>query len=87
MILFAYIVLSLQGHLPLNPAQVPSMSPALAFNTAVSFGTNTNWQAYAGETQASYLTQMMVMTVCMFTSAASGLVVAIAFMRGLSRKG
>lgn len=87
MILFSYLVLRIQGHLPLNPAQVPGMSPALAFNTAISFGTNTNWQAYAGETQASYLTQMMVMTVCMFTSAASGLVVAVAFMRGLSRKG
>jgi K+-transporting ATPase ATPase A chain len=87
LILFSYLVLRTQGHLPLNPAQVPSMSPALAFNTAISFGTNTNWQAYAGETQASYLTQMLVMTVCMFTSAASGLVVAIAFMRGLSRKG
>ena len=87
MILFSYIVLRMQGHLPLNPAQVPGMRPDLAFNTAISFGTNTNWQAYAGETQASYLSQMIVMTVCMFTSAASGLVVAIAFMRGLSRKG
>jgi K+-transporting ATPase ATPase A chain len=87
LILFSYVVLRMQGHLPLNPAQAPGMSPALAFNTAISFGTNTNWQAYAGETQASYLTQMLVMTVCMFTSAASGLVVAIAFMRGLSRKG
>ncbi len=87
MILFSYLVLRMQGHLPLNPAQAPGMRPDLAFNTAISFGTNTNWQAYAGETQTSYLSQMMVMTVCMFTSAASGLVVAIAFMRGLSRKG
>ncbi len=85
-ITFSYVVLRAQGHLPLNPAQAPGMTPSLAFNTAISFGTNTNWQAYAGETQASYLSQMLVMTVCMFTSAASGIVVAIAFMRGLSRK-
>jgi potassium-transporting ATPase potassium-binding subunit len=87
LMVFAFIMLSLQGHLPLNPARAPGMQPGLAFNTAVSFGTNTNWQAYAGETQASYLSQMLVMTVLMFTSAASGLVVAVAFMRGLSRKG
>jgi K+-transporting ATPase ATPase A chain len=82
---FGYVVLRLQGHLPLNPAGVPSMRPDLAFNTAVSFATNTNWQAYAGETQATYLSQMLVMPVLMFTSAASGLVMAIGFMRGLSR--
>ncbi len=85
--LFSFIILSLQGHLPLNPAHAPGMRVDLALNTAVSFGTNTNWQAYAGETQASYLTQMLVMTLCMFTSAATGLALAIAFMRGLSRRG
>jgi potassium-transporting ATPase potassium-binding subunit len=84
--LFAYIVLRLQGHLPLNPAGAPGMNPDLAFNTAVSFGTNTNWQAYAGETQASYLSQMIVITTLMFTSAASGMILAIAFLRGLSRE-
>jgi len=86
-IFFAYLVLRLQGHLPLNPVSVPGMRPDLAFNTAVSFGTNTNWQAYAGETQASYLAQMMAMTVLMFTSASAGLVVGISFMRAISRKG
>jgi potassium-transporting ATPase potassium-binding subunit len=85
-IFVAYLILRLQGHLPLNPAGAPGMRPDLAFNTAVSFGTNTNWQAYAGETQVSYLSQMLVMTVCMFTSATSGLVLAIAFMRGISRR-
>ena len=82
---FGYVVLRLQGHLPLNPVGVPGMRPGLAFNTAVSFATNTNWQTYAGETQATYLSQMLVMPVLMFTSAASGLVMAIGFMRGLSR--
>lgn len=86
LILFGYAVLRFQGHLPLNPAGVPGMRPDIAFNTAISFATNTNWQVYAGETQVSYLSQMIVMTLLMFTSAASGIVVAIAFMRGLSRK-
>ena len=81
------MVLRLQGHLPLNPAQAPGMARSLAFNTAVSFGTNTNWQAYAGETQASYLTQMLALTTLMFTSPAAGMVAAVGFMRGLSRKG
>jgi potassium-transporting ATPase potassium-binding subunit len=85
-IFFAYLIFRLQGHLPLNPAQAPGMRPDLAFNSAVSFGTNTNWQAYAGETQASNLTQMIALTTCMFTSVASGIVFAIAFMRGLSRR-
>ncbi|HEY5527730.1 MAG TPA: potassium-transporting ATPase subunit KdpA [Candidatus Anoxymicrobiaceae bacterium] len=86
-IFFAYLVLRVQGHLPLNPVAVPGMHPDLAFNTSISFGTNTNWQAYAGETQVSYLAQMIVMTMVMFTSAASGLVIGISFMRGISRKG
>jgi potassium-transporting ATPase potassium-binding subunit len=85
--LFSFILLNIQGHLPLNPAHVPGMRIDLAFNTAVSFGTNTNWQAYAGETQASYLSQMLVMTLNMFTSAATGIALAIAFMRGLSNRG
>lgn len=85
-IIFAYIIFRIQGHLPLNPTGAPGMRPDLAFNSAISFGTNTNWQAYAGETQASNLSQMIAITTCMFTSAASGLVIAIAFMRGLSRR-
>ncbi len=84
-IFFGYVVLRFQGHLPFNPVGVPGMRPDLAFNTAISFATNTNWQAYAGETQASNLSQMLVMPVLMFTSATSGLVMAIGFMRGLSR--
>lgn len=86
LIFFGYVVVRLQGHLPLNPIGAPGMDPHVAFNTAVSFASNTNWQVYAGETQASYLSQMMMMTALMFTSAASGLVLAIAWMRGLSRK-
>ena len=84
---FAYLVLRVQGHLPLNPVAIPGMHPDLAFNTAISFGTNTNWQAYAGEIQVSYLSQMIVMTMAMFTSASAGLVIGISFMRGISRKG
>jgi K+-transporting ATPase ATPase A chain len=83
---FAYLVLRFQGHLPLNPTHAPGMNPALAFNTTISFATNTNWQAYAGEVQVSYLSQMIVMTMFMFTSAASGIVVSIAVMRGISRR-
>ena len=60
-LLFIYAVLRLQGHLPLNPAHVPGMSPWVAFNTAVSFATNTNWQATSGETSVSYLTQMLAL--------------------------
>src|SRR5674476_266930 len=58
-LLFMYVVLRFQGHLPLNPAHVPGMSPWVAFNTAVSFATNTNWQVYVPETSVSYLTQML----------------------------
>jgi potassium-transporting ATPase potassium-binding subunit len=85
-ILFAYLIFRLQHHLPLNPTAAPGMSPSLAFNEAAAFATNTNWQSYAGETQASNLSQMVVITTAMFASPASGLVIAVAFMRGLSRK-
>lgn len=84
-ILFIFIVLRLQGHLPLNPMHAQGMKPDLAFNTAVSFATNTNWQAYAGEVSVSYLSQMML-TMMMFLAPASGIVLAVAFMRGLSRR-
>lgn len=82
-----YLVQVLQFHLPLNPEGLPAVSPwHLAFNTAVSFVTNTNWQAYAGENTMSYFTQMIALTVQNFLSAATGLAVAVAFIRGLTRK-
>jgi K+-transporting ATPase ATPase A chain len=81
-----YLMLRLQGVLPLNPAGAPGMSPALAFNAAVSFVTNTNWQAYAGETAASHLIQMLGFTWQNFISAATGVTVAVALIRGLVRK-
>jgi len=84
-LLFIYVVLRLQGHLPLNPAHVPDMSPWVAFNTAVSFATNTNWQVYVPETAVSYLTQMLALARENFVSAALGMAVAAAFIRGLTR--
>jgi len=85
-LLFIYAVLRLQGHLPLNPAHVPGMNAADAFNTAVSFATNTNWQVYVPETAVSYLTQMLALARENFVSAAVGMAVAVAFFRGLTRK-
>jgi K+-transporting ATPase ATPase A chain len=84
-LLFIYAVLRLQGHLPLNPAHVPDMSPWVAFNTAVSFATNTNWQVYVPETAVSYLTQMLALARENFVSAAVGMAAAAAFIRGLTR--
>jgi K+-transporting ATPase ATPase A chain len=81
-----YLLLRLQGVLPLNPTAAVGMSPELAFNTAISFVTNTNWQAYAGETAASHLSQMAGLTWQNFISAATGATVAIALIRGLVRK-
>ena len=82
--LLLYAILRLQGVLPFNPTHAPGMSPMLAFNTAISFVTGTNWQAYSGETQASYLTQMAGLVVAQFTAAAVGLAVALAVVRGVS---
>jgi potassium-transporting ATPase potassium-binding subunit len=82
--LFLYAVLRLQGVLPLNPTHAPGMSPLLSFNTAISFITGTNWQAYSGETQASYLAQMAGLVVAQFTAAAVGLSVALAIVRGIA---
>ncbi|PYE82287.1 potassium-transporting ATPase subunit KdpA [Pseudoroseicyclus aestuarii] len=82
-----YALLRLQGVLPLNPAGVAAMAPDLAFNTAASFVTNTNWQAYSGEVQLSYLSQMMGLTVQNFASAATGMAVAVAVIRGLACRG
>lgn len=84
MLLLMYTVLRLQKYLPLNPDGIDNMPSALAFNTAASFITNTNWQAYSGENSLSYLSQMLAITFPMFTSAATGLAVAIAFIRGLA---
>jgi K+-transporting ATPase ATPase A chain len=83
--LFLYLLLRLQHILPLNPQNLGSVSPDLAFNTAVSFTTNTNWQSYAGETTLSTLLQMLGLTVQNFLSAATGMAVLIAFIRGLMR--
>ena len=85
-LLFVYAVLRLQGHLPLNPAHVPGMDAWTAFNTAASFATNTNWQVYVPETAVSYLTQMLALTRENFVSAAVGMAVAVAFVRGLTRR-
>jgi K+-transporting ATPase ATPase A chain len=85
-LLVLFSLLMLQGFLPLNPQRVAGMSWHLAFNTAVSFMTNTNWQAYSGEAQASYLTQMLGLGVQNFLSAAAGMAVALALVRGIMAK-
>ncbi len=86
-ILFTYAILRLQGSLPLNPQHFGAVTPALGWNTAVSFITNTNWQNYAGESTMSYFSQMAALTVQQFVSAAVGIAVAIALIRGFARKG
>ena len=83
--LFTYFILRFQGHLPLNPQNLPGLAPALAFNTAASFSTNTNWQNYAGESTMSYFSQMVALTIHNFTSAAAGIAIAAALVRGLAR--
>jgi K+-transporting ATPase ATPase A chain len=75
----------LQGSLPLNPQSLGAVSPDSSWNTAVSFATNTNWQGYGGETTMSYLTQMAAMTVQNFVSAATGMAVMVALIRGIAR--
>jgi K+-transporting ATPase ATPase A chain len=80
-----YALQRLQGALPLNPQGLESVSSDSAFNTATSFVTNTNWQGYSGETTMSYLTQMLGLAVQNFVSAASGMAVLVAFIRGLVR--
>ncbi|MBV9760976.1 MAG: potassium-transporting ATPase subunit KdpA [Acidobacteriaceae bacterium] len=86
--LFVYALQRLQGVLPLNPQGLNSgnVSPDLAFNTAISFVTNTNWQSYSGESTLSYLTQMAALTVQNFMSGAAGIAVAIAVSRGFARQ-
>ena len=83
---FLYVLLRVQHLLPLNPQRLGPLSPALAFNTAASFVSNTNWQAYGGETTLSYLSQMLGLTAQNFMSAATGMAVLAAFSRGLSRQ-
>ena len=78
-----YLIQRIQGALPWNPQHLPGVGALLALNTAVSFGTNTNWQSYGGETTLSYLTQMLGLTVQNFVSAATGMAVLIALVRGL----
>lgn len=85
-LLFLYAVQRLQLLLPLNPQKFPAVTPDSSFNTAVSFVTNTNWQGYAGETTMSYLTQMIGLTVQNFVSAATGMAVLMAFIRGIARR-
>jgi K+-transporting ATPase ATPase A chain len=83
---FTYALLRLQQYLPLNPAGQGVISPHLAFNTAMSFTTNTNWQSYGGESTMSYLSQMVALTIHNFFSASVGIVVAVALIRGIARK-
>lgn len=85
-VLMLYLVQRLQGVLPFNPKELGAVEPWLAFNTAVSFITNTNWQSYAGESTLSYFVQMVGLTTHNFVSAASGMCVAFALMRGLTQR-
>ncbi len=82
--LFLYILMRLQAYLPLNPQGFPNVAPDLAFNTALSFVTNTNWQSYAGETTMSHLVQMAGLTVQNFVSAATGIALAMAVTRAFA---
>ncbi|WP_298814169.1 potassium-transporting ATPase subunit KdpA [uncultured Sphingomonas sp.] len=86
LLFFTYAVLRLQGVLPGNPQGLAGLSPDLAFNTAVSFTTNTNWQSYAGETTMSNLSQMLGLTIHNFLSAATGIALAFALFRGFARR-
>src|ERR1700731_322969 len=85
-LLFTYALLRLQGHLPLNPDHLSAVKPGLSFNTAVSFLTNTNWQAYAGESTMSHLSQMLALVLHQYVSAAVGMAVAVAFTRAIIRR-
>ena len=85
-ILWTYAILRLQHILPLNPQHLPALAPSLAFNTAASFATNTNWQNYAGERIMSHFSQMVGLVFQNFVSAAAGIAVAAALVRGIARK-
>ena len=84
--LFTYVILRIQGSLPLNPQHLGGVGPALSFNTAASFLTNTNWQNYGGETTMSYFSQIGALMVQQFVTPAVGIVAAIVLVRGFSRK-
>jgi K+-transporting ATPase ATPase A chain len=83
--LFTYVILRIQEYLPLNPQNFGALTPHLAFNTAVSFTTNTNWQSYSGESTMSYFSQMVALVIHNFFSAAVGIAVAAALVRGIAR--
>ncbi|MDD5773392.1 MAG: potassium-transporting ATPase subunit KdpA [bacterium] len=85
-IFVVYILQRVQAYLPLNPMRMPGVPFDLSFNTAISFATNTNWQAYGGETTLSYLTQMVGLTVQNFVSAATGMAILVALIRGFVQK-
>jgi K+-transporting ATPase ATPase A chain len=85
-IVVVYLLLRVQAHLPGNPNALPAVDPRVAFNTAISFGTNTNWQAYGGETTMSHLVQSAALGVQNFVSAATGMAVLIPLVRGFVRK-
>ncbi|MEI2405984.1 potassium-transporting ATPase subunit KdpA [Niallia taxi] len=86
MVLLVYLIFRMQGHLPLNPGNIAGMSPDLAFNTAISFMTNTNLQHYSGESGLSLLSQLIAIVYMMFVAPATALAVAIAFIKGLAGK-
>lgn len=86
LLLLTYLILRTQAWLPFNPRGLPNVAPDLAFNTAVSFTTNTNWQSYAGEAVMSQLSQMVALTVHNFVSAATGIALAFALFRGFARR-
>ena len=86
-LVLTYAVQRLQALLPLNPQHLAAVEPILALNTAISFTTNTNWQSYVPESTMSYLTQMLGLATHNFWSAAVGLALAIAFVRGIARRG
>ncbi|MDD4603601.1 MAG: potassium-transporting ATPase subunit KdpA [Bacteroidales bacterium] len=85
-LIFVFLIQLFQKYLPLNPANLPNVSWHSAINTSISFVTNTNWQGYAGETTMSYFVQMVGLTVQNFVSAATGIAVILAVIRGISRK-
>ena len=84
--LVTYVALRLQGTLPLNPQHFPGVVDRQSFETAASFATNTNWQSYSGESTMSYLSQMSQLAMHNFASAAVGIAIAIAVIRGISRR-
>ena len=84
--LVLYLIMRLQAHLPFNPQKLAGVATDLSFNTAASFTTNTNWQAYTPETTMSYLSQMAGLAYHNFVSAATGVALAIAFIRGIARR-